>query len=345
MAYDADAIIVGAGLAGLVAAAELVDAGKRVIVLDQEPEQSLGGQAFWSLGGIFLVDSPEQRRMGIRDSHALALDRIGWARRPSTATRISGRANGRRPTWPSPPARSARGCTSAACAFFRWSAGRSAAATTRSVTAIRCRAFISPGEPGPACSRPSLRACAKARNRDSSPSSSGIASTNSREVRRHGRRRARRYPCAKRCRARPQEFARGRRRLRAQGAGSHRFVGRHRRQITHWCGKNWPQRLGRAPKRMITGVPDHVDGRMLAITEAAGGTDHQPRPHVALRRRHQELESDLDRPRHPHSAGTVVALARRPRQATAGAALSRLRYARRRSSTSWRPATIIRGSS
>src|ERR1700728_3853150 len=74
MAYDADAIIVGAGLAGLVAAAELIDARKKIIILDQEPEQSLGGQAFWSLGGIFLVDSPEQRRMGIRDSHALALD-------------------------------------------------------------------------------------------------------------------------------------------------------------------------------------------------------------------------------------------------------------------------------
>ena len=74
MAHDADAIIVGAGLAGLVAAAELIDAGKRVIVLDQEPEQSLGGQAFWSLGGLFLVDSPEQRRMRIHDSHALALD-------------------------------------------------------------------------------------------------------------------------------------------------------------------------------------------------------------------------------------------------------------------------------
>ena len=74
MADDADVIIVGAGLAGLVAAAELIDAGRKIIVIDQEPEQSLGGQAFWSLGGIFLVDSPEQRRMGIRDSHALALE-------------------------------------------------------------------------------------------------------------------------------------------------------------------------------------------------------------------------------------------------------------------------------
>jgi uncharacterized protein len=70
---DADVVVVGAGLAGLVATAELVDAGRRVILLDQEPEQSLGGQAFWSFGGLFLVDSPEQRRMGIKDSPELAL--------------------------------------------------------------------------------------------------------------------------------------------------------------------------------------------------------------------------------------------------------------------------------
>ena len=57
-----DVIIVGAGLAGLVAAAEIAEAGKRVIIVDQEPEQSLGGQAWWSFGGLFLVASPEQRR-------------------------------------------------------------------------------------------------------------------------------------------------------------------------------------------------------------------------------------------------------------------------------------------
>src|SRR5438445_2916669 len=73
MALDADAIVVGAGLAGLVAACELVAAGRRVIVVDQEGEQNLGGQAFWSFGGLFLVDSPEQRRLGIRDSYDLAL--------------------------------------------------------------------------------------------------------------------------------------------------------------------------------------------------------------------------------------------------------------------------------
>ena len=71
-----DAIVIGAGLAGLVAAAELVAAGKRVTILEQEPQGSFGGQAWWSFGGLFFVDSPEQRRMGIRDS--LDLARQDW---------------------------------------------------------------------------------------------------------------------------------------------------------------------------------------------------------------------------------------------------------------------------
>src|ERR1700731_4784484 len=70
---DADVIIVGAGLAGLAAAAELADAKRRVVLIDQEPETSLGGQAFWSFGGLMLIDSAEQRRLGIRDSRALAM--------------------------------------------------------------------------------------------------------------------------------------------------------------------------------------------------------------------------------------------------------------------------------
>ena len=69
---EADVVIVGAGLAGLVAAAELVDAGRRVVILEQEPEASLGGQAFWSFGGLFFVNSLDQRRLGIRDSYELA---------------------------------------------------------------------------------------------------------------------------------------------------------------------------------------------------------------------------------------------------------------------------------
>src|SRR5207245_10170505 len=73
MRDGADVIVVGAGLAGLVATAELANAGRRVILLEQEPDSWLGGQAFWSLGGLFLVNSPEQRRLGVRDSHELAL--------------------------------------------------------------------------------------------------------------------------------------------------------------------------------------------------------------------------------------------------------------------------------
>jgi predicted oxidoreductase len=76
----ADVIVVGAGLAGLVATYELSRAGKRVLVLDQENRNNLGGQAYWSLGGLFLVDSPEQRRLGIKDSYELALtDWLGSA--------------------------------------------------------------------------------------------------------------------------------------------------------------------------------------------------------------------------------------------------------------------------
>jgi predicted oxidoreductase len=73
---ETHAIVIGAGLAGLVATAELVSAGKTVTVLEQEPEASLGGQAWWSFGGLFLIDSPEQRRMGIKDS--LELARQDW---------------------------------------------------------------------------------------------------------------------------------------------------------------------------------------------------------------------------------------------------------------------------
>ncbi|NGN94021.1 FAD-binding dehydrogenase [Nocardioides sp. KC13] len=69
---DTDVIVVGAGLAGLVAAHELTARGHRVALLDQEGPADLGGQAFWSFGGLFLVDSPEQRRMGVQDSVELA---------------------------------------------------------------------------------------------------------------------------------------------------------------------------------------------------------------------------------------------------------------------------------
>src|SRR5689334_14826493 len=76
MAEDADVIVVGGGLSGLVAATEIAEAGKRVIVVDQGGEPSPGGQAFWAFGGLFLVDCPRQRRLGIKDNYELALQ--GW---------------------------------------------------------------------------------------------------------------------------------------------------------------------------------------------------------------------------------------------------------------------------
>ncbi len=69
---DADVIVVGAGLAGLVAARELTRRGRRVLLIDQENAKSIGGQAFWSFGGLFLVDTPEQRRLRVHDSFDLA---------------------------------------------------------------------------------------------------------------------------------------------------------------------------------------------------------------------------------------------------------------------------------
>ena len=108
MEAKADVIVVGGGIAGLVAATEVADAGKRVIVVDQEAEQNLGGQAFWSLGGLFMVDTPEQRRLRIKDFYELAIsDWMGTAGfdRP----RITGRDSGRRHTSRSRPERCGRG--------------------------------------------------------------------------------------------------------------------------------------------------------------------------------------------------------------------------------------------
>ena len=77
---DSDVIVVGTGLSGLVVSQELAASDRSVIMLDAEPLDSVGGQAHWSLGGLFMVNSPEQRRLRIHDSEELALaDWLGSA--------------------------------------------------------------------------------------------------------------------------------------------------------------------------------------------------------------------------------------------------------------------------
>jgi predicted oxidoreductase len=97
---DADVIIVGAGLSGLVAAQQLTGQGRKVALVDQESAANLGGQAYWSFGGLFLVNTPEQRRLRVKDSFELAWG--DW-------TRTVGRCAGPVPTSSSPRVRSGPG--------------------------------------------------------------------------------------------------------------------------------------------------------------------------------------------------------------------------------------------
>ncbi len=274
MAFDADAIIVGAGLAGLVAAAELIDARKKVIVLDQEPEQSLGGQAFWSFGGIFLVDSPEQRRMGIRDSRELALndwmgtaafdrDEDYWPRRWAEA--YVAFAAGEKRSWLRD-----RGVRFFPVVGWAERGGDNASAHGNSVPRFHITWGTGPGLIAPFVQR--LREGAKQglvtfkfRHRANALTKTGGIVDG---VRGDILEPANVERGQKSSRTVVGDFA-----LKAQAVivssggigGDHDLVRR-----------NWPQRLGPAPKHMITGVPDHVDGRMLAVTEAAGGTVINP---------------------------------------------------------------------
>jgi uncharacterized protein len=70
--YQTEAVVVGGGLAGLVAALELLDAGRDVLILDRDAPAAFGGLARESFGGMFFVKTPEQRLIGARDSVELA---------------------------------------------------------------------------------------------------------------------------------------------------------------------------------------------------------------------------------------------------------------------------------
>ena len=321
---ESDAIVVEAGLAGLVAACELIEAGKTVTIVDQEGEQSLGGQAFWSLGGIFLVDSPEQRRMRIRNSFGLALeDWMGtaafdraedaWPRKWAEA--YVAFAAGEKRAW-----LHERGIRFFPLVGWAERGGRNAIGHGNSVPRFHIAWGTGPGIVAPFVGRVreaarNGRVAIKCRCRvDELVKTGGRIS---------GVRGAILEPTSAERGAKTSRAVVGSFELKAQAviiaSGG---IGADPELIT----RNWPKSLGTAPKRMLTGVPDHVDGRMLAITERAGGQDRQPRPDVALRRRGQELESDLDQPRDPHSPRPVVALARRPGQTASDAALSRIRY-------------------
>jgi uncharacterized protein len=261
MALDADAIVVGSGLAGLVAAGELAIAGRRVILVDQEPEQSLGGQAFWSLGGLFLVDSPLQRRMRIKDSHALALkDWMGaagfdrpedhWPRQWAEA--YVGFAAGEKYSW-------LRGLGIRFFPVVGWAErGRN------SVPRFHITWGTGPGVLAPFLFRLDEAVkrgttTLKFRHRVKELIVSGDTVTGVRgEV------------------LAPSDVPRGHRStdtvigdfsLTAQvvivtsgGMGANHDMVR----------ANWPERLGPPPQKMLCGVPAHVDGRMLDVARQAG---------------------------------------------------------------------------
>jgi predicted oxidoreductase len=265
---DADAIVVGAGLAGLVAAAELADAGRRVIILDQEGEASLGGQAFWSFGGLFFVDSPEQRRMRIRDSHALALqdwlgsagfdrDEDHWPRRWAEAY-VDFAAGEKRP-W-----LRAQGLKIFPIVGWAERGGYLATGHGNSVPRFHVTWGTGPGVIAPFVRRVregEKRGLVTLRFRHrvtALTGTGGVIDGVAGEVL---------EPTSAERGAKSSRNVAGSFALRAQAiivtsggiGGNHDLVRKH-----------WPQRLGAAPRHMISGVPDHVDGLMLDIVRRSG---------------------------------------------------------------------------
>jgi predicted oxidoreductase len=266
---DTDVIIIGAGLAGLVAAAEVADAGKRAIVLDQEPEASLGGQAFWSFGGLFFVGSPEQRRLGIHDSRELALsdwlgtagfdrDEDRWPRRWAEA--YVDFAAGEKRAW-----LRAQGLKIFPVVGWAERGGYFAGGPGNTVPRFHVTWGTGPGVLEPFVRRVRVaveRGLIELRFRHRVTAlikSGGAVNGVSGEV------------------LEPSSVERGVKSARtvvgdfaltaqavivtAGGIGAnHDLVRRH-----------WPKRFGSPPKKMLSGVPDHVDGRMLEVASARGG--------------------------------------------------------------------------
>lgn len=266
-----DVIVVGAGLAGLVAIYELTRAGRRVLVLDQENRNNLGGQAFWSLGGLFFVDSPEQRRLGIKDSFALAWqdwegsagfdreDEDHWARQWARAY-VEFAAGEKR--------RYLHDLGLRVTPLVGWAERGGATADGHGNSVPR---FHLTWGTGPEVLRVFLEPVLDAEKRGLVDFAfrhrvDELIVDNDAVVGVRG------------SVLEPSELDRG-------VASSRNTVGEfefrapavlvssggigHNHELIR---RNWPtERLGPCPQTMISGVPAHVDGRMLAITEAAGG--------------------------------------------------------------------------
>ncbi|NQD68080.1 FAD-binding dehydrogenase [Bacillus haikouensis] len=266
-----DVIVVGAGIAGLTAAAEAADAGRKVLLLDQEPEASFGGQAWWSFGGLFLVNSPEQRRLGIKDSKELAWqDWVGtagfdreededyWARKWAEA--YVDFASGEKRAW----------LHEMGIRFFPvvgWAerGGHLADGHGNSVPRFHIVWGTGPGIVEPFERRVSehmkkgLVTYLPRHRVDHLISQNGSVTGVAGSV------------------LVPSSSLRGEDSSR-DVIGSFKYSAQAVLVSSGGIGanhdlirENWPERLGSPPVKMISGVPAHVDGRMLGITEEAGG--------------------------------------------------------------------------
>jgi predicted oxidoreductase len=274
LTYDADAIVVGAGLAGLVATAELANAGRRVILLDQEPEQSFGGQAFWSFGGLFLVDSPEQRWTRIRDSYELALqDWLGtadfdgpddyWPRQWAEA--YVAFAAGEKRAW-----LHALGMRFFPIVGWAERGGYGAIGHGNSVPRFHVAWGTGPGVMAPfarrvheAASRGLVTLKFRHRVDDLTCTAGAVDGVHGQILEPSLAPRgtaSSRTPLGNFTLSAPVVI------VTSGGIGGNQDLVR----------RNWPTRLGAPPARMLSGVPAHVDGRMLEITRAAGGTVINP---------------------------------------------------------------------
>jgi predicted oxidoreductase len=266
---DADVIVVGAGLAGLVATAELADAGKRVLLLEQEPAGSLGGQAFWSFGGLFLIDSPEQRRLRVKDSLELArqdwLGTAGFDREEDHWPRQWAEAYlqfaaGEKRAW----------LREQGVRFFPvvgWAerGGYTATGHGNSVPRFHITWGTGPGVLAPFARRvadavDSGLVDVRSRHRvDGLVVTDGVVTGVRGAVLEASD--AERGTASSRVEVGEFELSAQAVVVTAGGIGGNHDLVR----------KNWPARLGPVPQRLLSGVPAHVDGRMLQITQDAGG--------------------------------------------------------------------------